>query len=580
MNILLEKINSELERLNEATPINVKEYTEDDLINLKVDNNGKKLSNLKPFDKEWDTLYLNVTRRKVSTEQEYYIQFTQTNGDVLYISYNSKGANTKGGLFKKKKAELDIADIWESDTREEGSLFTKDDAQAVINALRDYDQYSKEEGKFALVTGDSSRRSTQLNSESILRAYWTCFYLDEPFTGFSARCDEKFNICRDMIAHAVGTERVLVDNYIWDLCKVIIDKYDGKKGFILDKKSMNYLHDFYVDDYITDDSLENNNTFINYFLFHPDLYKDRSYKDIEEYIKIYKEVNSSRFVYDLPNSNLKTFLGKAPNRILFGKHLLLKVNDELINFINEGTEELSKINYSNFDGLDIRDIAEIKQIIKLCKKNSKTFGKEKDVEEKVIKFRSSNQTSVVKATKVSNEITVENQQVRFISNKKATLVYDYKSVGIDSYEDNNLLINHFESFKDEVKKLFTFSNGELTPKSNFILNIKKLVINEDDEKVVKFDLEIYNGDVEQESDSDEPDLEEPDKEDNTKKNLDAMTLFKWLGDNKLGNSDIESNAGKIKEFLKQFTKESIYKISDDNRFVNSLRRIMKDYISK
>ena len=171
MNILLEKINSELERLNEATPINVKEYTEDDLINLKVDNNGKKLSNLKPFDKEWDTLYLNVTRRKVSTEQEYYIQFTQTSGDVLYISYNSKGANTKGGLFKKKKAELDISDIWESDTREEGSLFTKEDAQAVINALRDYDQYSKEEGKFTLVTGDSSRRSTQLNSESILRAY-------------------------------------------------------------------------------------------------------------------------------------------------------------------------------------------------------------------------------------------------------------------------------------------------------------------------------------------------------------------------------------------------------------------------
>ena len=558
MNLLFENINSELERLNVATPINVKEYTEDDLINLKVDNNGKKLSNLKPFDKEWDTLYLNATRRKVSTEQEYYIQFTQMNGDVLYISYNFEGANTKGGLFKKKKAELDIADIWESDTREEGSLFYKEDAQAVINALRDYDQYSKEEGKFALVIGDSSRRSTQLNSESILRAYWTCFYLNEPFTGFSARCDEKFNICRDMIAHAVGTERVLVDNYIWDLCKVIIDKYDGKKGFILDKKSMNYLHDFYVDDYITDDSLENNNTFINYFLFHPDLYKDRNYKDIEDYIKIYKEVNSSRFVYDLPESNLKTFLQKAPNRILFGKHLLLKINDELTTFIEDEREELSKINYSNFDSLDIRNMTEIKQIIKLCKKNSKTFGKEKDVEEKVIKFRSNNQTSYVKATKVSNEITVENQQLKFISNKKATLVYDYKSVGIDSYEDNNLLITHFESFKDEVKKLFTFSNGELTPKSTFVLNIKKLVINEDDEKVVKFDLEIYNGDIEQELDSDEPDLDEPDKEDNTKKNLDAMTLFKWLGDNKLGNSDIESNVNKIKEFLKQFTKESIY----------------------
>ena len=171
MNILLEKINSELERLNEATPINVKEYTADDLMNLKVGNNGKKLSNLKPFDKEWDTLYLNATRRRVSTEQEYYIQFTQKEGDVLYINYKSEGANTKGGLFKKTKAELDLSDVWETDTREEGSLFTKEDAQAVINALREYDQYSKEEGKFALVIGDSSRRSTQLNSESILRAY-------------------------------------------------------------------------------------------------------------------------------------------------------------------------------------------------------------------------------------------------------------------------------------------------------------------------------------------------------------------------------------------------------------------------
>lgn len=572
MNILLEKINSELERLNEATPINVKEYTADDLMNLKVGNNGKKLSNLKPFDKEWDTLYLNATRRRVSTEQEYYIQFTQKEGDVLYINYKSEGANTKGGLFKKTKAELDLSDVWETDTREEGSLFTKEDAQAVINALREYDQYSKEEGKFALVIGDSSRRSTQLNSESILRAYWTCFYLNEPFTGFSSRCDEKFNICRDMIVHAVGTERILVDNYIWDLCKVIIDKYDGKKGFILDKKSMNYLHDFYVDDYITDDSLENNNTFINYFLFHPDLYKDRNYKDIEDYIKIYKEVNSSRFVYDLPDSNLKTFLAKAPNRILFGKHLLLKSNDELINFIEGEQEELSKISYSNFDSLDIRDMTEIKEIIKLCKKNSETFGKEKDVEEKLIKFRSNNQTSYVKATKVSNEITVENQQLKFISNKKATLVYDYKSVGIDSYEEDNLLITHFESFKDEVKRLFTFSNGELTPKSNFILNIKKLIINEDDEKVLKFDLEIYNGDIEQESDSDEPD-----KEDDTKKNLDAITLFNWLGENKLGNSDIESNVDKIKTFLNQFTKESVYKISDDTRFVNSLRKIMKEY---
>lgn len=494
MKELIEKINEELEILNEATPVD--RFSYDDklskrLSDIIVDNAGTTLSKITLSNKLWDEAYtLALTRGGLdkAPEELYYVTYLDNNNQKNYITYEGEGKNKRTGfLWLKKKAVIDINQIKPTTNESEASLFTDEDIDPMIRGLSKNPTYKNVKFKKEKFTG-KYQTAEMLLADHIIAAYWSSYYTAEAsgkFEKFNSQAMKYFDAAYDVIKFAIRSEgNKLVNNYIWDFLRAVTTNYSE---FKFTKKVFNYLHDLYVDEKISIESLNNNNTFSTYVLFNEDLYTKNNYNDIVKILNLYGTYKSDSGISKFKNEYLVAYLyenGKPTKekRADFAKNMIMtKDHNDPLEQAAEGNEisNLLIINSKTCNNYKVREIAKIEALANKLKTRTEKDKGDVVEEDLTLLFRVEGEKVRVLTSTYDEDtecIELDNREtLKFIKGKKATLTYASADDSVEDYVQNNLLIAIFKKLKlDDFEKFVKIEEKEFEVLQDFDLEINIL----------------------------------------------------------------------------------------------------------
>ena len=501
MKELIEKINEELEILNEASPVD--RFSYDDKLSKRlseiiVDNAGTTLSKITLSNKLWDEAYtLALTRGGLdkAPEELYYVTYLDNNNQKNYITYEGEGKNKRAGfLWLKKKAVIDPKQIKPTTNESEASLFTAEDIDPMIRGLSKNATYKNVKFKKEKFTG-KYQTAEMLLADHIIAAYWSSYYTAGPsgkFEEFNSKAMKYFDAAYDVIKFAIKSEgNKLVNNYIWEFVRAVTINYGD---FKFTKKVFNYLHDLYVDEKISIESLNNSNTFSTYVLFNEDLYAKHNYNDIVKILNLYATYKSDSGISKFKNEYLKSYLyadGKPTKekKADFAKNMIMtKDHNDPLEQAAEGNEfsNLLIINSKTCNDYNVREIAKIEILANKLKTLTEKDKGEVVEEDLSLLFKVEGEKVKVLSSTYDEDIDYveldRKETLTFIKGKKATLTYANADYSVEDYVKNNLLIAIFDKLKlDNFENFVAVEGKEFEVLQDFDLVISLL----------RYDLETH-----------------------------------------------------------------------------------------